>query len=82
MYVSFMEQTNTKEAALQIHFTPFARDKEVNIAAAEALIDDARPLWLEHDGRRRPPQTQTCSTIKQETDANDTSATFFLSRHF
>lgn len=53
MYVSFMEQTNTKEAALQIHFTPFARDKELNIAAAEALIDDARPMWLEHDGKRR-----------------------------
>lgn len=50
VYVSFMEQTTTKEAALQIHFTPFARDKELNIAAAEPVIDDARPLWLAHDG--------------------------------
>lgn len=33
VYVSFMEQTNTKEAALQIHFTPFARDKELNIVS-------------------------------------------------
>lgn len=33
VYVSFMEQTNTKGAALQIHFTPFARDKELNIVS-------------------------------------------------
>lgn len=33
--VSFMEETTTKVAALQIHFTLFAWDKELNIAAAE-----------------------------------------------
>lgn len=69
VYVSFMEQTNTKEAALQIHFTPFARDKELNIAAAEALIDNARPLWSEHDGtRRRHHRLKPAAQSKQETD--------------
>lgn len=68
MYVSFMEQTNAKEAALQIHFTPFARDKALNIAAAQALIDDARPLWRGGATADSNLQPEAAAQSKQETD--------------